>query len=443
MKSDIRTINLNNLDVNALELPNEEFTCYVQCNNTSANNELLLKMIKGEVKEINISGKYASYWDFAADKICVEYENNNTKPADWSVLTACYNLDFFIRSLAFSHVEYYDDEVLSHDLILLFYDDENLKNFIIKRVEWYLENSSTPDLHENDEDYDYDIDFKKRERIELNVHTNKTKHFGLNDADMMVYQACNQLHHGGMAITDSFSTKGLIPAYRISKNKKNFKVLYGVNVEIDWIDNVNIICRNKNGFRAINEYLTHYFAKENKKISYEDAIGLTYYSTERQKILDDNRNDLLIGLPYYSNTTANALKGKEWINEIHEDIADCDYIEVAPLSTYKLFYPNESDDRLKNAIKLLINVAKKENVLVVAVGSPYYAFETQKSEFSIIWLNEKSSIIPEDYNGHYLSTEEMRYAFDWLNDDTLIEEIVVTNTHRVADMCDNIKLFNN
>ena len=159
MKSDITLINLENLNVNNLKLPDERFNCYVICNHTMPDKELLLKLIQGEAKDINVCGKYAGIWEKAGDDICVEYENNGEKPSDWFVTTEESNIDSFINFLAFAHCEYYDDEVLSHDPILLFYDDENLKNFVLKRVEWMLEDTSTPDSHENDEDYDYSKDF--------------------------------------------------------------------------------------------------------------------------------------------------------------------------------------------------------------------------------------------------------------------------------------------
>ena len=125
MKSDVRLINLENLDINSLKLPDEKFDCYVICNHTIPDKELLLKLIQGEVKDINVCGKYAGIWEKGSDDICVEYENNGQKPSDWLVTTEESNLDSFINFLAFAHCEYYDDEVMSHDPILLFYDDEN------------------------------------------------------------------------------------------------------------------------------------------------------------------------------------------------------------------------------------------------------------------------------------------------------------------------------
>lgn len=145
MKSDIRTIDLNNLDINNLDLPKEKFTCYVLCDNTLANIDLLEKIIQCEVKDINACGKYAFLWEECADNICIEYKNNGKKLNHWCITTENTKLDSFILELAFEHCEYYDDEAISHNPILLFYDDENLKNFVIKRVEWLLEDTTSHD----------------------------------------------------------------------------------------------------------------------------------------------------------------------------------------------------------------------------------------------------------------------------------------------------------
>lgn len=141
MNSDIRLIDLNSIIINALELPKEKFCCYVICNSIYPDKELLLKLITGEVKNINACGKLFNTWEVEADKICIEYENNGLKPKDWFVTTSSSELDSFIKLLAYDHTEYFDDEASSHDPILLFYDDEELKNYVIGRVEQVLEDT--------------------------------------------------------------------------------------------------------------------------------------------------------------------------------------------------------------------------------------------------------------------------------------------------------------
>lgn len=440
MKSDIKTYNLNTLDINTIELPKEEYNCFILCENTPPIDELLLEMINySKLNWLHSCGEYQYLWEMKADKLLGESERNFKKGE--YISTSSDRLDSFIKNLAFEHEEYYDDEIFSHKPILLFYDDEKLKDFIIKRVEKLLEEAGKYEEHANEEDYDYEKDFVLKERIELNAHTDKNRYYGIADVDDLIHEARVSLRQGGIAITDHNSTRSFISIYKKAKDKKNFKVLYGIDTETNWIDNVNLICRNNKGKRVINEFLTHLNAKEDKTVTYEGKNGISYITTERQKIIDDNRDNLLIGLSYHSNTTSNAFLDDQYINEIYEDIADCDYVEVAPLPTYKLFYPDETEENIKKAIKLIIDIAKEEEKLVVAVSSPYYIYNHQYQDFSILWQHFNGSKVPEDYDGHLFSTEEMRYAFDWLNDDNLVEEIVVTNTHKIADMCEDIEII--
>lgn len=441
MKSDIRLISLENLDINSLELPEEKYDCYVICNHTVPDKELLLKLIKGEVKDINVYGKYAGIWEKEGDDICIEYENNGQKPDGWYVSTEESNLDSFIHFLAFAHCEYYDDEILSHDPILLFYDDEKLKNFVLKRVEWFLEDTSTPDPHENDEDYDYSKESVLKERVELDCHTNRSKNESTIEPSMAVWHA-NRANLAGVAICDSYSVQGYDDAYKEAKRgKKNVRVLYGVNVEGTFIGDCNVIAKNKEGKKAIYKYLTHCFTSEDKKITYEKD-GINWITTESQKIIDDNRENLIKGLPFNSTAMAEALlSGEEAdINFMSDDIAECDYVEIAPISTYKLYYPEKTDEEIIKAIRLVIDVAKQERKMIVATSAPRYINNSDYLAYSILYEHEYHNKLPEDYDGHIYTTEEMRYAMDWLDDDDFVDEIVVTNPHKIMDMCEDFEL---
>lgn len=139
--SDIQLIDLNSIDINVLELPKEKFCCYVICNSIFPDKGLLLKLITGEVKDINACGRLSNIWEVEVDKICIEYENNGLKPKGWIVTTSSSELDSFIKLMAYNHTEYFDDEASSYDPILLFYDDEELKNYVIGRVEQILEDT--------------------------------------------------------------------------------------------------------------------------------------------------------------------------------------------------------------------------------------------------------------------------------------------------------------
>lgn len=440
MKTDICSINLENLDINNLKLPDKSFNCFVMCSHTTPNKELLLKLIQGEVMDINVCGKYAGKWEKEVDDICVEYENNGEKPDDWYVLTEGSKLDVFIRFLGYAHHEYYDDEVLKHVPILLFYDDENMKDFVLKRVERLLEETFVLDSHADDENYDYSKDYMLKERVELDCHTKRST----NKCTMEPYNAswfAINAKLAGIAICDYYSIQGYIDTYREAKKIKfyNLKVLCGMNVHGAFVNNINVIAKNQEGKKAINKYLTHYSTKGDKKVTFREN-GFTWLTTELQQIIDNNRENLLIGLAYHSSAMLEALNNDKDIdvNLISEDIEDCDYVEIAPINTYKLYYPNKTDEEIKKAIRLVIDEAKKQNRLVVATSGPLYADDKEYLEYSALYERNNHKKLPDYYDAHIYTTEEMRFAMDWLDDDAFVEEIVVTNTHKIMDMCEDM-----
>ena len=143
MNFDISIIDINNIDVNSLTLPEIGFKCFIICNYTKPNEDLLLKLIERKVKEISTHGKYGSMWEESSDRICVKYKKNNKKPSGWVVLTSNNNLNSFINFITWAHNEFFDDETNTHNPIVLFYDDESLKDYVLERVDSLLEKQKT------------------------------------------------------------------------------------------------------------------------------------------------------------------------------------------------------------------------------------------------------------------------------------------------------------
>ncbi|MDO5440370.1 MAG: hypothetical protein Q4F12_02400, partial [Erysipelotrichaceae bacterium] len=420
------------------------------CNHTAPTEELLETIIGSSVKEIDFCGKFAGAWDVAADKVCTKHENDGSRPSDWCVLTCDIVLDEIINHIVLGGLFDVDDDSLKQIIV---YDDETLKEFIIKRADQEAKITLEDDRYASEEEQQMsdeeleEVFIKERlakERVELDFHTNKSKGEYVTDPYKAVWCA-NRLSLAGIAICDNYSVQGYAETQReVTRGKKRLKVLYGVNVNGAFVNNINVIAKNQEGKKAIYKYLTHCFTLEDKDITFEKD-GITWQTTELQKIISDNRENLLIGLAYHSTAMAEALMmGKDAdTNLIREDIADCDYVEIAPICTYKKYYPNKSDNEIKDAIKLIIDSAKQENKLVVATSAPQYVSRGEYLEYSILYEHNNHKKLSDDYDAHLYTTEEMKYAMDWLDNDKLVEEIVVTNTHKIMDMCDDFKPMDN
>ncbi len=133
--------------------------------------------------------------------------------------------------------------------------------------------------------------------------------------------------------------------------------------------------------------------------------------------------------------------------QIKENISKYDYIEIQPLRNYSHLIARGKILRreLIDVIKFIINEAKAQNKIVVATGDVRYLDEKDKiyhsvyinakglggSRHHLFQYNEKH---PEYPIQSFLTTKEMLEQFQFLGDDQLAHEIVVTNTNKVADM---------
>ena len=154
------------------------------------------------------------------------------------------------------------------------------------------------------------------------------------------------------------------------------------------------------------------------------------------------------------------------ISKLEEVIDEYDYIEVQPPMVYSyLVNKGQIDDldEVKSIIKDIIYTAKRKNKLVVATSDCHYVSKEDKIFRDIMIANKglrnirhplclmpRDNDSEEEKNKYYenpipnpdqmfLSTDEMKEAFSFLNDDKLIDEIVVKNTNIISDMIEDVE----
>ena len=135
--------------------------------------------------------------------------------------------------------------------------------------------------------------------------------------------------------------------------------------------------------------------------------------------------------------------------EVAKEISRYDYIEVQPLKNFKHFIQRgflEKD--LIDMIKFVIKEAKRQKKIVVATGDVRYIEEREKI-FHKVYINSKGLggvrhylFDYDDENPNYptqniLTTKEMIESFSFLEDDNLINDIVVENSNKIANMIEN------
>ena len=202
-----------------------------------------------------------------------------------------------------------------------------------------------------------------------------------------------------------------------------------------------IIAKNrvglKNLFKIISIANTKYLYKnEQPKIPRRDITKL--------------REGLLIGSACINNEiflNADKLEDEELVNMMNF----YDYIEVQPVSVFShLVGTNKKFNNIieaQNHLKKIIRVAKDAGKLVVATGDVHNLFKedliyrkiivNQKFNGKLHPLNRPDIEVP---NMYLKTTNEMLDEFSFIDDKTKYE-IVIENTNKIADMCEEIEVI--
>ncbi len=121
-----------------------------------------------------------------------------------------------------------------------------------------------------------------------------------------------------------------------------------------------------------------------------------------------------------------------------------DYLEVMPKPVYSQLVDGgtvHDEWALEDIIRRIVKLGKKLNLPVVATGNVHYLHETD-AKFRQILIGSMGGANPLNRQQlpkvHFRTTDDMLKEFDFLGPD-LAKEVVVTNTHLVADMIGEVK----
>mgnify|MGYP004442136079 FL=1 len=126
-----------------------------------------------------------------------------------------------------------------------------------------------------------------------------------------------------------------------------------------------------------------------------------------------------------------------------------DFIEVQPLDVYKNLVDRgaiETKEDLQKILRFIIDGAKELGLPVIASSDAHYVAPHEKrvrdvyinakaignSRHPLYQYNLKNRQTRSNPNQHLLTTREMLNAFEWLDDENLIHEIVIDNPKKLA-----------
>lgn len=256
----------------------------------------------------------------------------------------------------------------------------------------------------------------KTERIELHCHTkmggNATVYVG------EIISHLSDISVDAVAITDTSNIYAFTEMDSLRMSKYSTRPIYGMEalINISWINtpaSFSILVKDEIGKKSIFRIIST--IDENAKYPIFDIDDIKR-----------NRDGLLFGTGTRNGILYLMAEQGATDDELSELIDKFDYVEVVP------------DADCKEITKRFIVLAEKANIPVVAVSDAHYIDKKDKLAWKVLQYWEDSSVLNQDR--HFYTTEEMLNSFDYLSNDKAYE-IVVTNTHKVADMCGNITVI--
>lgn len=203
---------------------------------------------------------------------------------------------------------------------------------------------------------------------------------------------------------------------------------------------VNILVKNRVGLKNLFKLI---------------SLANTKYLYKTPRILrseiESHREGLLIGSGCYESEVFKEAKSKSG-EELSNVISFYDYVEVQPPEVYSHLidlgdFKNEGE--IINHIKKIIDVTHSSGKIMVASGDVHEWRKEDKISREII-INQKvpgggrhplaKTEIEHIPSQCFRTTTEMLEAFNFLSDD-IRKEIVIDNTHKIADMCEFVEVI--
>lgn len=192
---------------------------------------------------------------------------------------------------------------------------------------------------------------------------------------------------------------------------------------------VLVYAKNQVGIRNLYELIS---------ISHTDMLyGRPTITME--KIKEFSQNLLVANSPIDSDIFNAAISKDD--NELSRLINEYDFITVAPASCFyhEVSSGNITVESIQCAIERIIKLSILNSKKVIAVSNAYYLYESD-SEFYELYVNtptlNRKSHRYLKYNKpplvHLRTTEQMIDEFSFLNDNSLINDIVINNTIQIA-----------
>ena len=284
-------------------------------------------------------------------------------------------------------------------------------------------------------------------RVELHCHSKMSDNDGFNEVEDIVKTAA-YWGQPAVAITDHGVVQGFPDAAKtagkLAKAGKNIKIIYGVEgylypdedavLEDGTIDikknrtyHIILLAKNQTGLKNIYKLVS---------LSHIDY----FYKRPRlpRSVLQAHREGLIIGSACEAGEVYQAVESGASDEELDRVASFYDYLEIQPLGNNQFMIEEgrvSGVDELIAFNKRIIAAADRLGKLTVATTDSHYPTREASIYRNIIMAGIGFRDTPSD-SLYLRTTDEMMKEFEYLGDRA--EEIVITNTNRIADMIEEV-----
>ncbi len=289
------------------------------------------------------------------------------------------------------------------------------------------------------------MDNAMTKRVELHMHTQMSQMDAITPAKELIKRAA-KWGMKSIAVTDH----GVVQAFPEAKHAVDdlgldIKVIYGV--EAYFVPDDEIPQDVTDGWKKVKPYhaiiLTQTQAGLKNLYKLISISHLSYYH-KRPRILESvfnqYREGLLLGSACEQGELYKAILNNKSEEKIERIANYYDYYEIQPLGNNNFMLREgmvPDEETLKNINRKIVELGEKHNKLVVATCDVHFMDPQDEVYRRILMAGQGFSDCDNQAPLYLRTTEEMLQEFDYLDSDKAYE-LVVTNTNKIADMCEDV-----
>ena len=180
-----------------------------------------------------------------------------------------------------------------------------------------------------------------------------------------------------------------------------------------------------------------------KLVSHSHLVSFNRVPKIPKSMLNQYREGLILGSGCAEGELYDAIVNERPEAEIAQIVEDYDYLEVQPIGNNLWQLERSklptltSEEDLREINRRIVRYGEQYRKPVCATGDVHYLNPSDAFSRTLILSAQKRPPHNESDSLYFRTTDEMLEEFSYLGVDKA-EEIVVTNTNRIADMCDRI-----